>query len=93
MSGDADLTAAATLDSAIERAAEEHERIMVDLSRATLLDSRTIGVLAGWVDKLRSRGAKLPIVCADANVLRLFTTIGLDREFEFFATRDAADNI
>lgn len=88
--GDADLMSADALYAAIEEAAGAHDRIVVDLSGATLLDSRTIGVLAGWVERLRGRGATMPIVCDDANVLRLFATIGLDREFEFFASRDDA---
>ena len=49
IAGDADVNAAPAVDAAIAGAAETHDRVIVDLNEATLIDSRTIGVLAGWV--------------------------------------------
>lgn len=88
ISGDADANAAAALDAAIETAAASHDLVIVDLNSATMVDSRTIGVLAGWVTKLRARGGNLPIVCADTNILRLFRTIGLTQWFDFYDSRE-----
>ena len=64
--------------------------IVIDLSEATLVDSRTIGVLAGWHKTLRLTDGGLRLVAADPDLLRLFATIGLEREFEFFPSREAA---
>ena len=94
--GDADASAAAALDEAVREAvrsvlAENLERLIIfDLSEANFLDSRTIGILLGWEDRLSVNAWRLPIVCSDPNLLRLFGVIGLDRKFEFFATRDEA---
>lgn len=90
VSGDADLTSAPALDRALERVGADHDRAIVDLDDATLIDSRTIGVLAGWSEKFRARGGELAIVCSVPDVLRLFRTIGLEGQFSFYATRAAA---
>ena len=90
VTGDADVNAAPAVEAAIARAAETHDRVIVDLNGATLIDSRTIGVLAGWVSKLRSRGGDLPIVCGTLDIVRLFRTIGLEQSFEFHDTREEA---
>jgi anti-anti-sigma factor len=88
-SGDLDLTVAGDLDSALGQVAESTS-VVVDLSDATLVDSRAIGVLLAWSERLRARGERLAIVTSDPDILRLFTTIGLDREFDFHPTREAA---
>lgn len=90
VAGDADLMAADDLDSAIDGARVGHDRLVIDLDGVTLMDSRTIGVLVTWAQRLSAEGASMPIVCSEENVLRLFRTMGLDREFEFFPTRDEA---
>ena len=88
--GDADVNAAPAVDAAIAGAATSHIRVIVDLNEVSLIDSRTIGVLARWVGELRARGGDLPIVCGTEDVIRLFRTIGLEQSFEFFPTRVAA---
>ena len=89
--GDADVTVAPALDEAIEEAAAGQSVVIVDLSEATLIDSRTIGVLANWVEKLRAAGGDLPLVGASADILRLFRTIGLEGSFNFFPTPEAVE--
>jgi len=89
ISGDADLRSAVAVDEALQVAGADHDRVIVDLAAATLIDSRTIGVLIDWVERLRARGGDLPIVCPDSDVLRLFRTIGLEGSFSFFPTREA----
>lgn len=88
--GDADLTFAPAIDGALEAAAADHDRVIINLEGATLIDSRTIGVLADWVERLRARGGDMPIVCAGPDILRLFRTIGLEGSFSFFPTPEAA---
>ncbi len=91
VSGDADLTSAPDLDRALTEVAADHDLAIVDLNGATLIDSRTIGVLADWAQTLRARGGDLAIVCSVPDVLRLFRTIGLEGSFSFYATRGAVD--
>ncbi len=62
-------------------------RVLVDLDRATLVDSRIIAVLAAWTGRLRAQGGSLPIICSNPNIHRIFELMGLDREFEFVRTR------
>lgn len=87
--GDADVSSADDLDAAI-REASGNGPIVVDLSDATLIDSRTIGVLAGWHKTLRLTDGGLRLVADDPDLLRIFATIGLEREFEFHPSREAA---
>ena len=88
--GDADLNSADILRGELERALSGRDQVLVDLTGTTLLDSRTIGVLAAAIEKLRDAGRTMPIVSDDANVLRLFATLGLDSEFSFYPSREAA---
>lgn len=89
IAGDADVSSADDLNAAIEEATGNGP-IVIDLSEATLVDSRTIGVLAGWHKTLRLTDGGLRLVATDPDLLRLFATIGLEREFEFFPSREAA---
>lgn len=88
VTGDADLNSADQLRESLDGAMPEGGGPIVDLTGATLLDSRTIGVLASANERLGEE--RLRIVCGDPNVLRLFATIGLEHEFAFFASRDEA---
>jgi anti-sigma B factor antagonist len=84
--GDADVNAAAAIDATIAKAATTSaEVVTVDLEQATMLDSRTIGVLVDWSARLRDAGGSLPIVCADPRIRRLFSALGLDRSLELIA--------
>jgi anti-sigma B factor antagonist len=96
--GEADAGASPALDDALREVllkalaegGAETRTIIVDLSETLLVDSRTIGVLAKWIEQLRSRGWQMPIVCAEPNLLRLFRLIGLEDVFDFRATRQEA---
>jgi anti-anti-sigma factor len=90
VSGDADLTSAPDLQRALDKACDQGDRVVVDLDGASLIDSRTIGVLAGCSEVLRDRGGELAIVCSVPDLLRLFRTIGLEGSFSFYPTRAAA---
>ncbi|HYI79524.1 MAG TPA: STAS domain-containing protein, partial [Thermoleophilaceae bacterium] len=64
--------------------------IVVDLSKATFIDSTTLGVLVGGVKRLRPAGGALALVCTDQNITKIFEITGLDRVFPIHATRDEA---
>lgn len=64
--------------------------VVVDLTSATFIDSMTLGVLLGAVKRLRPRGGRLRIVCADPNIRKIFEITLLDRVFSLYGTREAA---
>jgi len=96
VAGEADANASPFLDDALRTAvvdvvAEEGGRtVIVDLSEASFVDSRTMGVLVDWAERLGQKGWRMPIVCSDPDMLRLFGMIGLRQTFDFFETREAA---
>ena len=63
---------------------------MVDLSKATFIDSTTLGVLVGGVKRLRPAGGALALVCTDQNITKIFEITGLDRVFPIHGSRDEA---
>ena len=65
-------------------------RVVVDLSKATFIDSTTLGVLVGGVKRLRPTGGSLSLVCTDQNITKIFEITGLDRVFPIHKSRDEA---
>jgi anti-sigma B factor antagonist len=61
--------------------------VIVDLSDVTFIDSTTLGVLMGALNRLRQRDADLSLVCRDQNIIRIFEITGLDRTFAIYPTR------
>ena len=91
LTGEVDLYTAPELKSELLRlVAEEPERIVVDLSGATFVDSTALGVLLGAVKRLRLAGGELVIVCADLNIRRILSITLLDRAFTIYDTVDDA---
>jgi anti-sigma B factor antagonist len=87
LTGEVDLYTAPELKSELLRlVAEEPERIVVDLSGATFVDSTALGVLLGAVKRLRLAGGELVIVCADLNIRRILSITLLDRAFTIYDT-------
>ena len=70
--------------------AEGPNRIVVDLTGATFVDSTTLGVLLGAVKRLRLIGGELVIVCSDLNIRRILSITLLDRAFTIYDTLDDA---
>jgi len=66
------------------------KRIVVDLSRATFIDSTTLGVLVGGVKRLRPSGGSVSLVVTDPNIQKIFEITGLDRVFSIRTSRDDA---
>jgi anti-sigma B factor antagonist len=66
-----------------------HSQLVVDLSQATFMDSTALGVLIG-VNRNLDVGARLAIVCARDNLLKIFELSGMDGAFAIFpALQDA----
>ena len=90
VAGELDLATAPQLKWMLLDALEEgHSRLVVDLSRATFMDSTALGVLVG-VDRSLDAGGTLAIVCANASLLKIFELSGMDGVFTIFASLDGA---
>jgi anti-sigma B factor antagonist len=91
LTGEVDLYTAPELKSELLRlVAEGPNRIVVDLTGATFVDSTTLGVLLGAVKRLRLIGGELVIVCSDLNIRRILSITLLDRAFTIYDTLDDA---
>ena len=47
-------------------------------------------MLVGWTERLEAAHGALPIVCTNPNVLRMFSSIGLDQSLSIFDSRSEA---
>jgi anti-sigma B factor antagonist len=64
-------------------------QLVVDLSRATLVDATAVGALVGVKNSIHA-DTRLAIACSQPRLLRVFQISGMDRTFAIFATVDAA---
>ncbi len=91
LGGEIDLyTAPEFKERMVELIEDGKKRIVVDLSKATFIDSTTLGVLVGGVKRLRPADGSLALVCTDQNITKIFEITGLDRVFPIHASRDEA---
>ena len=69
LGGEVDLyTAPEFKERMVELIESGKKQIVVDLSKATFIDSTTLGVLVGGVKRLRPAGGSLALVCTDENI-------------------------
>ena len=66
------------------------QRVIIDLSRLTFMDSTGLGVLVGALKRLRAARAELLLVVTDYDIERLFELTGLDGAFRIYRSRDDA---
>jgi anti-sigma B factor antagonist len=66
------------------------DRLVVDLSDVTFIDSTALGVLMGGVRRVRTAGGAMALVVTSRAVERVLSITGLDRVFTIHATRAAA---
>ena len=91
LGGEVDLYTAPEFKERLVQVIEDGKKqLVVDLSKATFIDSTTLGVLVGGVKRLRPSGGSLALVCTDQNITKIFEITGLDRVFTIYPTRDEA---
>ncbi len=66
------------------------DRLVVDLSGVTLIDSTALGVLIGGVRRAHTAGGAIALVVANRAVERVLSITGLDRVFTIHESRAAA---
>ena len=91
LGGEVDLYTAPEFKERLVQIIEDGKKqLVVDLSKATFIDSTTLGVLVGGVKRLRPTGGSLTLVCTDQNITKIFEITGLDRVFPIYKSRDEA---
>ena len=80
VAGEIDLFTAPELKSAISEGLDGgSEKVVIDLTETTFLDSTALGVLIGTVKRLRDHDGSMTIVNSDKNIARTFEITGLDQ--------------
>ena len=91
LGGEVDLYTAPEFKERLVQVIEDGKKqLVVDLSKATVIDSTTLGVLVGGVKRLRPTGGSLALVCTDQNISKIFEITGLDRVFPIHGSREEA---
>ena len=88
VTGEIDLFTAPEFKAAVARPIDAGgDRVIVDLTGVTFIDSSSLGVLIGAHKQIVARGGALVIVCDDRAIVNTFKITGLDGVFEIVATR------
>jgi anti-sigma B factor antagonist len=91
LGGEVDLYTAPEFKERLLKLIDEGKtQLVVDLTKATFIDSTTLGVLVGGVKRLRPADGSLALVCTDASIIKIFEITGLDRVFPIHSSRDEA---
>jgi anti-sigma B factor antagonist len=89
--GEIDLFTAPEFKQRINAAIDAgRERILVDLTETSFIDSSSLGVLIAAHRRLRLRGGSLVVVSDNRAVLNTFRVTGLEGVFEIARSRDDA---
>ena len=87
--GDVDVYAGPRFKELLLKVIAEGPRdLIIDLTKATTLDSTGLGVLVSGAK--RAGASSLAIVCSDQAMTNIFALVGLDRIFRVFGSRAAA---
>jgi anti-sigma B factor antagonist len=91
LAGEHDLYTAPKVQKELRSAIAAGARaIVVDLTETTFLDSAILHVFLGVRNELHD-GERLRLVTNDATVKRVFEIVGIDRFFDFYPSRRAAE--
>lgn len=90
LEGELDLERAPSLKWALVDSLDAgYKQLVVDLTQVRFMDSTALSVLVG-VNKSLDVGARMAIVCVNANVLKIFELSGMDGAFAIFPTLEQA---
>lgn len=83
LSGEADLLGAPSIESALTDAANDAERITLDLRNLTFIDSSGLRALMRGHEQCVARGVQLHVIRGPENVQRLFELSGMHEILPF----------
>jgi anti-sigma B factor antagonist len=73
------FTATALADAFAEAAAEGDDRLVIDLSRVSFMDSTALGLVVRVVNEIGDRGGEVRLVLPQRSARRIFEITTLDR--------------
>ncbi len=83
VSGEIDLFTTPEFKEAVARAlSRSAEALVIDLTRATFMDSSSLGVLIGAHRRMTRRGGRLVVACDQPAILKVLRVTGLDGVFD-----------
>lgn len=93
VTGDIDLFTTPEFKQGVSEAmSREADRVIVDLSRSTFMDSSSLGVLIGAHRRMARRGRLLTVVCDNEAILKVLRVTGLDSVFDVVGSLPAASD-
>ena len=91
VTGEIDLFTAPEFKQRMSQPIDEGiQRLVVDLSRTTFIDSSSLGVLIGAHRRLKQRNGSLVVVCDNDTIVKTFKITGLDGVFTLVRSLDDA---
>jgi anti-sigma B factor antagonist len=92
VAGEIDLLSCPELAQAVSRSITERgvDRLVLDLTETSFIDSSSLGVLIGAHRKLAQRGGGLVVVCPRGPMAKTFAITGLDGLFTMAGTVEQA---
>jgi anti-anti-sigma factor len=87
--GDLDMATSSRLTEALERA-DAGDRIIVDLSECTFLDSSAVRVLVAGARTAQTAGGDMALVARDPGIRRVLEIAAIDELLPVHETREAA---
>ena len=91
LAGEVDLYTAPEVKRELLKVIEDGaQRVVVDLTETTFIDSTTLGVLLGGLKRLRAVDGEIVLVCSDRNIRKIFEITLLDRVFPIVETAEEA---
>ncbi len=91
LSGEADLSAASSIEAAVVDATSKAQRIVLDLRNLTFIDSSGLRALIRGHERCDARGAELRVIPGPENVQRLFELSGMNEILPFCDPELAGD--
>ena len=89
--GEIDLFTAPEFKQRMSRPIDDGiQRLIVDLSSTTFIDSSSLGVLIGAHRRLKQRNGSLVVVCDNDAIVKTFKITGLDGVFTLVRSLDDA---
>ena len=91
VTGEIDLFTAPEFKQRMSRPIDEGvQRVIVDLTATTFIDSSSLGVLIGAHRRLKQRSGSLVVVCDNDAIVKTFKITGLDGVFTLVRSLDDA---
>lgn len=89
--GEVDLYSAPELKKELFGAISDGAKeVIVDFSKATFIDSTTLGVLVAGVKRIRAKDGRLSLICSNRHITSVFDITGLNRSFPMYPTKAEA---